>query len=565
MKLRKDFQENRSPYYLSFVIAVTIIILVKDIHRGEFWFSDALRHAMDGVFILDFIRDFPILHFVDYIAQYYTKYPALSIGYYPPLFALVEAGFFALFGVSVVSARLTVLFFALIAVTFWFKLIRQIFNEKIALYSSILFITTPFIVKWAKSAMLEMPSLAMIILSVYLFYNFIERDKPRYGFYTVLSVSASVYTKQTSIFILLTFFLYFILTKNYKRMMSKDVILLSLSLFLLISPLVFLTLRYGQMNIAQSIGGISAQSRLLFLKPWLFYPRALSEAFTIPTMMLCFLSIFLIFIRKDYKAAVLFIAWIFGFYLTFSYLRVKDSRYIYFWLPPYALFAALILNEISWKIKKIPVAPLLLMMLCVYQFVLAIQTRIPLVQGYEEAARYIVDKGEPRVFFQGSGLGNGNFVFYIRKLDKERRMIIFRGDKLLASSSVFSKYLLVEYAKNMDDTYKLLEAYGTRYFVIEEESDFNINAYKMLRQALESDHFTLEKKIKLYNEDSANKNKMILIYRMNGDIPETREDIRIRLPIIGSEIRVPLKTLPNFYTPADDKISILRESFRKNK
>jgi len=82
---------------------------------------------------------------------------------------------------------------------------------------------------------------------------------------------------------------------------------------------------------------------------------------------------------------------------------------------------------------------------------------------------------------------------------------------------------------------------------------------------LESDHFTLEKKIKLYNEDSANKNKMILIYRMNGDIPETREDIRIRLPIIGSEIRVPLKTLPNFYTPADDKISILRESFRKNK
>ncbi len=205
------------------------------------------------------------------------------------------------------------------------------------------------------------------------------------------------------------------------------------------------------------------------------------------------------------------------------------------------------------------------MMLCIYQFVLAIQTRIPLVQGYEEAAQYIVDRGEERVFFQGSGLGNGNFIFYIRKLDKGRRMVVFRGDKILASSSVYSKYLLVEHAKTLDDTYTLLKAYGTRYFVIEEQSDFNIKAFEMLRQALESDNFTLEKKIKLCNEDSRNKNQMLLIYRMNGDIPEMREDIHIRLPIIGSEIRVPLKTLPDFYTPSEEKITLHRESFRKDK
>jgi hypothetical protein len=111
----------------------------------------------------------------------------------------------------------------------------------------------------------------------------------------------------------------------------------------------------------------------------------------------------------------------------------------------------------------------------------------------------------------------------------------------------------------------LASSNGTRYFVIEEQSDFNINAFKMLRQVLKSDNFTLEKKIKLCNEDSRNKNQMLLIYRLNRDIPETREDIHIRLPIIGSEIRVSLKTLSDFYTPSDEKITLYRESSGKDK
>jgi hypothetical protein len=560
----QNYQKHRARYYLSFVIVVATIILTRGIHRGEFWFPDASRHAMDGVFLLDFAKDFPIFHIIDYTTQYYTKYPALAIGYYPPFFAFVEAGFFALFGISVVSARLTVLFFALIALIFWFKLIEQIFNEKIALYSSILFITTPFVVKWAKSTMLEMPALAMVILSIYFFYNFIELNKPRHGWYTLLAVCAAIYTKQTSVFILVTFFLYFIFTRRFRRMISKDVILLSFGLCLLIFPLAFFTLRYGQMNLAQSIGSVSSQSRLLFLKPWLFYPRALFKVLTIPMLTLSFFSISLIILKRDHRKLILFLAWVLGFYLTFSYLGVKSTRYIYFWLPPYALFAALILNETLWRIKKVPVASVILILLCAYQFMLSGRTRIPLVQGYEAAAQYILNKGEGRVFFQGSGVGNGNFIFDIRKLDQGRRMVVFRGDKILASSSVSAHYLLKEHVKNIDDTYALLEAYGPRYFVIEEHSDFNIKAFKMLRQVLESDVFTLDKEIELYNEDTRDKNQRLLIYRLNKDIPAAREEIHIRLPIIGSEICVSLKNLSNFYTPSEKKITLDRDDVGKN-
>jgi len=47
-------------------------------------------------------------------------------------------------------------------------------KEKIAFYSTLLFITPPWIVEWIRSVMLEIPSLSMIIMSVHFFYNFIE-------------------------------------------------------------------------------------------------------------------------------------------------------------------------------------------------------------------------------------------------------------------------------------------------------------------------------------------------------------------------------------------------------
>ena len=147
MAALKHLQSNVSRYYLAVLVLVTIVVLAQGIGAGGFWFPDAGRHAMDGIFLLDFIKDFAFLHVFDYTVQYYAKYPALGIGYYPPFFALVEAGFYALFGISIVSARLTVLFFALIAVIFWFRLVKLIFDEKIAFYSTFLLITTPFVVK----------------------------------------------------------------------------------------------------------------------------------------------------------------------------------------------------------------------------------------------------------------------------------------------------------------------------------------------------------------------------------------------------------------------------------
>lgn len=576
MKTLEYLQKNKSLYYIALLILVTVVLSTKGIDQGDFWFSDDTRHAMDGVFVLDFIKDFPVFNSYDYITQYYAKYPALGIGVYPPFFALVEAVFFGLFGISVITAKLTVLFFALIALIYWFRLVRLIFDEKVAFYSALLFITTPLIVKWSRAVMLEMPALAMGIMSVYFFYNFIELRKPRHGYYLILATVAAIYTKQTAIFLIPVFFFYFILSKKYKMLLSMRVIIISFAIFLLILPLSIFTIKYGSSNISQVVFQNPSKEPLLGLifSHWSFYPIKLFKD-NKPILILSIITILLLFIKnkKNIQKVTIFFALALGFYVTFSYISSKDVRYSCFWIPPFTLFAALIINEIPRGIRKTYIVSILLVCLCLYQFIISYNLYNPSISGYDKAAQYIMENEVDTVFFQGSGVGTGSFVFNIRELDTDRRMVVFRGDKILASSSLYPNRSLVEHVKDRDDVYALLNAYGSKYYVIEEFADYNISAYKMLRDVLESSNYTLVKKINKKTSKGKLKGS-ILIYKLSREGTRTytslqnplpklepdseklkRDFIHMKLPIAGTEITVPLGNLHNFYTPSSEAIT----------
>jgi len=91
-----------------------VLLFVTAPHHGEFWWSDAPRHALNGVFVNDLVATMPA-HPAAWAMQYYVKYPALTILFYPPLFYVVSAPFYALLGVSHATALVVVMvhYFAL--------------------------------------------------------------------------------------------------------------------------------------------------------------------------------------------------------------------------------------------------------------------------------------------------------------------------------------------------------------------------------------------------------------------------------------------------------------------
>ena len=84
-------------------LAVTIICVVISILAGRGITDEEMvslqgdmpRYLMNGVFLHDLIRDFPITNFMEYAVEYYSRYPALSLGHHPPLISLVLVPFFS--------------------------------------------------------------------------------------------------------------------------------------------------------------------------------------------------------------------------------------------------------------------------------------------------------------------------------------------------------------------------------------------------------------------------------------------------------------------------------------
>ena len=125
--------------------------------------GDMPRYLMNGVFFYDAIRDVPLSDPIQYAGEYFAKYPALSIGHHPLLPSLAEVPFFFLFGVSVFSAKMTILVFVFIAALAWFGLVQNLYGSPIALLSSLLLLTSPMFVEYSRVMMSEIPALALII------------------------------------------------------------------------------------------------------------------------------------------------------------------------------------------------------------------------------------------------------------------------------------------------------------------------------------------------------------------------------------------------------------------
>ena len=90
------------------VVLAVILLFLQAPADGAFYWSDAPRHALNGVFIKDLLLAAPIKDPAAYAYAYYARYPALTVLFYPPLFYFLSAPLYLLLGVSHQTALLAV-------------------------------------------------------------------------------------------------------------------------------------------------------------------------------------------------------------------------------------------------------------------------------------------------------------------------------------------------------------------------------------------------------------------------------------------------------------------------
>jgi hypothetical protein len=521
---------------------------LKEITVGDFWYTDASRHAMDGVFYSDFIREMPVTNPYGYAVRYFAKYPALGLIHYPPLFGVVEAGFYLILGISPITARLTVVFFALIAVLMWYQLINLIYGREIAFFSSALFITTPFVVFWSREVMLEMPALALIISSVYFFYNYFELNKSSHAYYLALSLAGSILTKQTAVFLIPLFVLYLTVRKKHLQLLKREALISLLLLTCLLIPLAVFTIKFGKVSLDISLGGLGAEvtgyPRWSWAN-WLYYIRALPAILTLPVLALGFTYPIYVLLNKGahFKEDLFFILWLITCYVLFSYFSIKEPRYIFFMVPPFCLLATLLISILRLQFKKVEVSAIVLLSLFVFQFTLAYAQDKPYISGYEEAARYVThhSKGEV-IFFDGRH--DGNFIFHLRRHDLEKTMLVLRGDKILYAYRTLKAYGVVEYVHTYEEIYNLLSKYRVRYVILEDKNFDNMRAGELLREMVKFSNFMLIKKINIKTNIDKFIGSHLLIFEYRNDHPvRGSENLTINIPSLGKQIILPINSL----------------------
>ena len=327
------------------LLTVAVFLLFETSPRqGDFWWSDAPRHAMDGAFYYDMARALPITHLKQWAIDYYLQYPAVTVLTYPPLFALVEAVFFGLFGISHTTAQLTVSIFLLATAYAAYFITRRWANCLAALATGLLFIGTPVMALWGRQVMLEVPTYAFLLWSCYFFFWYLNSGKPRDLYLVVFFVLAAAYTKQPAVFISVAYLL--TMYGVYKNKLFRRVEFWSSALLFVVGlmPLLVYTWLWGRTNMQQAVGGGWVKHSRLSPTTWWYvahyeWPRQLGWAVLALAIIYCIGCIFRRQWRLPKPALLFFLAWLVAGYAFFTLVAVTSQRYTIFLVFPLVLFS----------------------------------------------------------------------------------------------------------------------------------------------------------------------------------------------------------------------------------
>jgi hypothetical protein len=500
--------------------------------------GDMPRYLMNGTYFYDLIRYFPLGHMMEYTYQYYARYPALSLGHHPLLPGAATVPFYSLLGISIFSARWSTIFFMLLGVTFWFFLIRFLYEDQVAFFSSLLWLTTPFVVSFSRIVMSEIPTLALIIVTVYFFFRYCEQDKPRYAFAFAVGFALSIYAKHLAGLMLPIFIVYLSWLKGVRKLISKEMILSGILIILLIVPLIPLTLKFSQASVAL----VTDQTLFSRLESFnvLYHLKALwQHHLTLPVLFLSLISMGAAIYRKDPRETF-FLLWIAGYYLQITFMGVHEPRFSIYWIPAFCLFAAttiLLPRDRFWK----TLLSILLLVIVTYQFIVAFKSEPEYAEGYEEAAKYVIENRKGKSVLFSANVDTGYFVFFVRKQDPHQDLIVLRADKVLATSKM--DQIVEERVTSREQIYEVLQDFGIGYVVLE-DMEYESPSLEWLREEVKTDRFILHKRIPIRTNSYKLQDVALAIYEYKDYTPPKKgKMISLDIPLMGDSISVRLDDL----------------------
>ena len=512
--------------------AGTVLLFLSAPHNGEFWWSDAPRHALNGVFIKDLVEAMPA-HPAAWAMQYYVHYPALTILFYPPLFYAISAPFYAVFGVSEATALGVVLLHYFALACGLYLLARRWVGPLAAIAVGLAALAAPGMAFWGRQVMLEVPSTAFAIWAALFMCDYVATKRPRSLWLACFLLLCATWTKITAAFLFPLFALVVIAAHGIGVLRERRTWIVATLTVVGLLPLIWLTLKFGAANVQSVVGIRDATVSRGSILGWIWYARQMPSLVGWPLLALGVMAVPLALSRRVSLAdRLLVFGWFLLGYLFLSAIDLKEARHALIILPP-VLLAAGIAIEALLPMRMAGAALLAVAVgTGVYTWR---EAPTPSVAGYREAAEWIAREAPKDAVVVFSGKRDGSFIFNTRTLARHD-ISILRADKLLLDIAVRRTLGVQEKDLSEQDIVDLLDRNGVSYVVAQEDFWTDLPVMARLQSALRSQHFTEAARIPVIANVPV-VDKTLVIYRNNDPISSGPHLVDLNLPIIGETVK----------------------------
>lgn len=506
---------------------------------GSFWWSDAPRHALNGIFVKDVLLAVPLSDPARFAFDYYVQYPALTILFYPPLLYVTSAPFFLLFGDSHATAQGVVALYGFALGGGMYAVARYWMGRPAAFATAVLFLGLPEIALWARQVMLEIPALAWLVWAA-----FFAVRHGRTGTTASLALFAALglaalYTKLSMVFPVAVLALYLLQARGVALFAGWRFWVVAALAALGMVPLAVLTLKFGQANV-QSVAGIAdtAASRAT-LAGWLWYARQLPGMAGIIALALAALGFVMCRDEARWPRAerAMLALWFVLSYLALSFIELKEARHGVILLVPLALWAGLGLEWLAHRIagagraaSALPVA----VAAALAAWTITTQT-VPRVDGYREAALRAAAAATPDSAVLFSGKRDGSFIFSMRTASGRPDLQTVRADKLFLDIAVRREIGVTARAWDEAGMADLIRNLGVSVVVAQRDFWTDLAPMAALQRVLDGPEFEEIGRIPVVANVPVEDHELRL-YRLRGEIRPRPRRSTIDLPIINRTI-----------------------------
>jgi hypothetical protein len=514
------------------LLAFVTLVISRDIVRGEFFFyTDEMRHAMNGVFFRDFLVDFPVRHPIQYAYDYYAKYPALSFPHWPPLFHMIEGLFFLLLGLSPWVSRLTILGFALLASYFWYRISERFGPRHRAFMAALVLACMPFVLLYERVTMLEIPVLAACLATIHFWLKFLDSERRRDLAVLALASVISFLISQKAIF--LVFFVLFdlVVERRFRLLRRLDVWVTLLISSAVLLPW-YLIASHTLSSWTDRLLGHQFHA-MTSLTNYTFYLSKLYDQMGPLLISLAGVGLIVACVKPTRWNRFLLV-WVFAGYTCFLFIHEKDPRHTMLWVPPlvYLGFTGLetLVVRRNWGLIASSAISIVF-------FVNALRIDRPIVSGAREAAEFVCSMPDSDIVYYQGAL-DGDFIFFARTYDPEKRRLIARGKQVVVGELGATPRILL---RSPNEILRFFQDWGIRYALIEDKDP--LPELGDVRQVLNSDQFERVRTFPVHSNLPNYPVHQIEVFRYRGELHRTNQIVRIPMMTIRNDIPVNLTRL----------------------